>query len=331
MSCENNVVGNMDIFGKTQIAMLVATTSRCRTWKTGKDCDFILKTFCTFVKQKSQQSSLKFYIAYDDDDPYYSNPSVRQEIIFACKEQIFSNEFCENMPFSETHATYVLKKSRITPAMHYTLEEEVMLSQNQASSEIKLLFMSVQNKTQGPCLVWNACFQAAVEDPDHNDYFYQLGDDVELLPVPSPQEAISVDTCATMDGKSTYWDVCFVETLKSQRNIGVTGGMDINHSKIHGSNRFLTQAMVGRPHYDIFGFLYPTEFRNWYSDNWLSEVYMPDYFRIDNVFLTTQPFVTPRYTPDQDAYWTNKAKVQEGKVKLRLYLESTFKKACSPE
>ena len=41
--------------------------------------------------------------------------------------------------------------------------------------------------------------------------------------------------------------------------------------------RIFTQSFVHRTHLEIFGFLYPPVFRNWYSDDWISEVYKPDW------------------------------------------------------
>ena len=29
---------------------------------------------------------------------------------------------------------------------------------------------------------------------------------------------------------------------------------------------------------DIFGFYFPEEIKNWYVDNWINEIYEPDYF-----------------------------------------------------
>lgn len=39
------------------------------------------------------------------------------------------------------------------------------------------------------------------------------------------------------------------------------------------SNMLLTQSFVHKTHYAIFGFFYPWDFENWFSDDWLMQVY----------------------------------------------------------
>lgn len=43
-----------------------------------------------------------------------------------------------------------------------------------------------------------------------------------------------------------------------------------------GNTDILTHFMVHRSHFEIFGHFFPTEFQNWWADNWLTEVYKPD-------------------------------------------------------
>lgn len=101
--------------------------------------------------------------------------------------------------------------------------------------------------SHNPVRVWNYLFKTAYEEGF--DYFYQLGDDIQII------------TNKSIDR--------FIETLQSIDNIGVTGPLDINHPNL------LTQSFVHRTHMDIFGFYYPHELTNWYCDNWIQEVYKP--------------------------------------------------------
>jgi hypothetical protein len=59
-----------------------------------------------------------------------------------------------------------------------------------------------------------------------------------------------------------------------KKNFGVTGPLDIN-LKRHRDITILTQSFVHRTHYEIFGFLYPWIFKNWYSDDWMTYIYSP--------------------------------------------------------
>ena len=95
--------------------------------------------------------------------------------------------------------------------------------------------------------LWNGLFVQAMSEGA--DYFYQLNDDAEL--------------------KDAGWATAFTKTLNGWGNLGVVGPRD----PLHGDRLLLTQAFVHKTHYEIFGRMYPHEIKDWYSDNWISEVY----------------------------------------------------------
>jgi len=97
--------------------------------------------------------------------------------------------------------------------------------------------------------IWNGLFEFAVDSG--YDYFYQANDDLRF------------DTPG--------WTELFVSTLRANPllpNLGVIGPVD------KGNSRILTQSFTHRTHYDIFGYYFPTRFRNWYCDDWMSKVYL---------------------------------------------------------
>jgi hypothetical protein len=100
--------------------------------------------------------------------------------------------------------------------------------------------------------MWNILFKKAYDD--NYDYFYQCGDDIEF------------------NNSKQIFDLS-IEKLKNKNNIGVSGPYTIN-----GNRKILTQSFVSRKHMDIFGFYFPEEIKNWYVDDWMSEIYKPDYF-----------------------------------------------------
>lgn len=117
---------------------------------------------------------------------------------------------------------------------------------------LKLNITIYKNVTKGHLtLLWNILYQKAYDD--NNDYFYQCGDDIDF--------------------KTKDWVKDSVEILIKNNNFGVSGP---NNTDI--SNITLTQAMVSRKHMELFGYLYPPSIINWYCDNWISEVYLPNYF-----------------------------------------------------
>jgi hypothetical protein len=48
------------------------------------------------------------------------------------------------------------------------------------------------------------------------------------------------------------------------------GGMT---GPINNNSRILTQTFVSRKHFDLFGYFFPEELKNWFCDNWINETY----------------------------------------------------------
>lgn len=94
--------------------------------------------------------------------------------------------------------------------------------------------------------MWNILFKIAWED--NNSYFYQLGDDI------------------LFDNVNFFEE--YINSLKKIDEIGVTGYLTKN-----GNKKILTQSFVSRKHYEIFGYYYPETIKNWYCDDWISNVY----------------------------------------------------------
>lgn len=79
------------------------------------------------------------------------------------------------------------------------------------------------------------------------DYMYQINDDVKML--------------------TRGWEDTLIAQLRRTHNLGITGPADV------GMRRILTQSFAHRTHVDIFDAYFAAPFRNWYSDDWLTEVY----------------------------------------------------------
>lgn len=95
--------------------------------------------------------------------------------------------------------------------------------------------------------IWNVLFALAVAEGA--DYFYQLNDDVRF---------VSAGWLSTLP----------THLRRHQQDFGVVGP----HDPAFGC-RIMTQSMVSRKHWHIFGWYFPPDFRNWHCDTWLSLVY----------------------------------------------------------
>ena len=110
------------------------------------------------------------------------------------------------------------------------------------------------------------------------------------------------------------WLDKFINTLKQQANIGVTGPIDPNRN-------LLTQAFVHRVHFQIFEPMYPNPFKNWYMDNWMELVYSKFTKPVDDCFAENSPH-PPRYKIDTEAYKYLEQELLNGCLAIQFFLKS---------
>ena len=116
-------------------------------------------------------------------------------------------------------------------------------------------FLTIDSSNKGNvCFIWNELFKKAYED--NYDYFVQIGSDIYF------QDKDWVNAC--------------IDILKQNKDIGVVGMTDQGRKKYNPNDTLLTQSFVSRKHMEIFKFYYPVEFKNWYIDDWISEIYEKD-------------------------------------------------------
>ncbi|CAM9624920.1 unnamed protein product [Ascophyllum nodosum] len=156
-----------------------------------------------------------------------------------------------------------------------------------------------------PSYVVSALIQDAYDDGC--DYFYQINDDTVM--------------------NSAGWAETFTAVLRTNplgRNVGVTGPSDTNNRRI------LTHAFVHRrvTHLDIFGRYFPLSFRNWWSDDWISNVYGSEHTLRDHIVTVTHDVASQkleahnRYEIDFTAEQGLGAELREGHVKLSRWLKA---------
>jgi hypothetical protein len=95
-------------------------------------------------------------------------------------------------------------------------------------------------------MVWNALYSYAMNSGIR--YFFQVNDDLHFI--------------------DQGWPEQLVADIDQMNGSGVTGPNDIKFQC-----NLLTQAFVGRGHWEAFGFLFPPEIRNWMCDNWINGLY----------------------------------------------------------
>lgn len=128
------------------------------------------------------------------------------------------------------------------------------------NAEIK--FVELHHQKGWLTKMWNELANIAYND--NCDYFYQCGDDVQFL---------------TKD-----WVNMSIEELKKNNDIGVSGPIDAGRiyrggdiCKPGGERFIMTQAMVSKKHIEMFKNFFPEEIRNWLCDDYITELYKPEY------------------------------------------------------
>jgi hypothetical protein len=138
---------------------------------------------------------------------------------------------------------------------------------------------------------------------DDFDYFYQINDDT-ILETPN-------------------WAPKLISSLKSNpfiSNFGVTGPVDTNNEKI------FTHSFIHRTHIDVFGYLFPPSFKNWWSDDWISTVYGSKHtFRNSDVTIKHNVHGQKtgdinRYHVDKSAQFSLENELRTGHVKVSCLL-----------
>jgi hypothetical protein len=145
-------------------------------------------------------------------------------------------------------------------------------------------------------VAWNALFRRAYDDGA--DFFYQLGDDLALV--------------------TAGWARDFPAALllnPTRPGLGVTGPVD---TQVGG--RILTQSFVSRQHMEVFGAYYPSAFRNWWSDDWITQVYAPEHTRLWTHHFVRNGRGWPRYHVDFASRSRLEAEVERGRTALAAAL-----------
>lgn len=136
---------------------------------------------------------------------------------------------------------------------------------------IDIKFLSSKGIPKGHVtLMWNRAFKRAYDENCH--YFFQCGDDIKFM--------------------NKHWVNLSIQLLKKNNNIGLTGPLDYMRWKSNlnsrpGGTRFIqTQSFVSRKHMNLFKYYFPPEIKNWYCDDWMTNVYYPEhYYYIENFII----------------------------------------------
>lgn len=187
-----------------------------------------------------------------------------------------------NQEWTDLDQTYLMKASipslraTMSPNHEYTIyigvddDDEFFLSRkDQLPGKVVVL----SNCRNAPAHAWNKLFETAVFDS--HDYFFQMADDV-ILETPG-------------------WTERFIDVLAQNNNCGVVGPIHPENyypRVADGGSPVIETAFVHSTHHLLFGYFFPWEIRNWYCDNWITEVYKNDLSLICTDIITRNLSIT---------------------------------------
>lgn len=168
-----------------------------------------------------------------------------------------------NQGWTDINQSYIMNaaipslRATMSPEHEYTIyigvddDDEFFLSRKEQLPGKVIVLSNCRN---APAHAWNKLFEVAIMDG--HDYFFQMADDVVL--------------------ETPGWTERFIQVLLQNNNCGVVGPVhyeNYNGRIARGETPVLENAFVHSTHYNIFGYFYPWEIKNWYCDNWITEVY----------------------------------------------------------
>lgn len=130
-----------------------------------------------------------------------------------------------------------------------------------------------------PAFAWNKLALEAYNDKDICfDYFFQVGDDVQII--------------------SKRWTSRFINKLQSNNNIGIVGPINLTNynQRVDLKIKYVIEnAFVHRTHMDIFKTFFHPKIKNWFCDDWITSIYRPFYCEIQKDIVCFNNIRDSRY------------------------------------
>jgi len=166
------------------------------------------------------------------------------------------------------------------------------------NTSVKMIFFDELKYKGKPCWIWNELFKNAVEE--NNDYYVQCGSDISFI--------------------DKNWVNCAMDKLDCHNGLGVVGLTDQGRKERNQQDNLLTQTMVTKKHYEIFGFYFPYNLPSWASDNWIGDLYYKSKLKFIIPHRLYNLGGEPRYTVPQDYIDNYKKSMIEYKYHIKKFI-----------
>jgi len=251
------------------VALLVAVSERNGEASQVEQCDFFRVLLPSFLNttQPNDPFTYRFYLSYDVGDKLYGSVERRRDFenaFLSAVESAGRIELQHPMRDSLVKGSVLTDRSLEGPrgnpierrlgtlvAMGSQVESGLGIGASSPRASLRWVSVGPYSDGQtGPVRAWNLGYQEAFSDGA--SFFYQLGEDIELV--------------------SPGWAQKLTSQLVAQGNLGLVGGLE---TKFQKEGKLMPCVMVTRSHMSIFGTFYPTRMHNWWSDDWIMKSYEP--------------------------------------------------------
>ncbi len=140
--------------------------------------------------------------------------------------------------------------------------------------DVHITWISLTEEYKGkPAQIWTELSKHAIVEG--YEYLFIVGDDI-VFP------------------NDNGWIIRMIKSLKTSDNIGIAAGDSGN------PNLPMTQFMIHKKHYDMFGWIFPPQIDAWFCDNWIQEIYPKKNIHYFPEYKLLNKGGEPRYRPKDD-------------------------------
>ena len=138
----------------------------------------------------------------------------------------------------------------------YDNDDEFYIKHSETLKPFTQNIFYLEGCQHAPATAWNKLAEYAFNSEIKYDYFFQIGDDIVL--------------------ETSNWTSAFINKLNQKNDIGVVGPCHLNNYNgriAQGKPYVIENAFVSRKHLEIFGYFFHPSIKNWYCDDWITQVY----------------------------------------------------------
>jgi hypothetical protein len=161
-----------------------------------------------------------------------------------------------------------------------------------------------QNVEKGNVVkIWNNLTEQAIKDG--YEYIMLIGDDI-IYP------------------DNDDWIKKFCESLKNNNMYGISAGDSGN------PNLPMTQFMITNKHYELFGYAFNPQLKNWFCDNYLGGLYPKEYINYFEEVKLWNAGGKPRYIPENHQELCKKLLIEDKSKLDKILNEIVYLSICIP-